>query len=284
MGRWPIIPPDLQADLSLGTPEFVIETPIAHIWKVSCGDGQEAALKIYKKPDMGNESCGFQFLSALDGVGAARVFWTNQNVALTEWLDGPSLGDLTRAGRDETANRELVAVANQLHANPPGATAALPRLDTWFDGLFHLSISADCPVTVQRDLLRCQRLAGELIRTQQDIRPLHGDLHHDNIRLGTRGYCAFDAKGVLGERTYELANAFRNPKGAEQIIRDPARISHLADLWSRSFDVDRHRLLQWASVKCALSIAWRNTPILTDDPETDLLSLFLNMLDQPLEK
>lgn len=281
METTPDIPPELLAEIPVDTISYVTETAIAHIWKVRCGAEQYAALKIYKKPDMGNESCGFQYMSALNGVGAARVLWVNETVALTEWLDGPSLGDLTRDGQDETANIELVAVANQLHANPPALGSNFPRLDHWFDALFHLTFAGDCPDKTRHDVLRCKQLAGDLIASQHDIRPLHGDLHHDNVRLGTRGYCAFDAKGVLGERTFELANAFRNPKGADQIVRNPVRMGHLADLWSQSFDVDRNRLMQWASVKCALSIAWRSGPMLSDDPETDLLSLFLHMLDHP---
>jgi streptomycin 6-kinase len=279
MQETPLIPPDLMSTIPVSKPVFVTETAIANIWKVQIDENQFAALKIYKKPDMGNERCGFHYLKALNGVGAAKVFWFNQNAALTEWLKGPSLGDLTRDGQDELASNELVAVANKLHASPSAMATNFPHLDHWFSALFQLKFASDCPSTAQRDLLKCKQLASDLVHAQQDIRPLHGDLHHDNIQLGTRGYCAFDAKGVVGERTFELANAFRNPKGAEQIIRDPARILYLADLWSHSFDVDQHRLLQWASVKCALSMAWRSGPVFSNDPEMDLLSLLLSFLE-----
>lgn len=268
------------SEIPVCSPVFVTETAIANIWKVQTGEDRFAALKIYKEHGMGNEACGFHYLKALNGVGAVRVYWFNQNTALTEWLDGPSLGDLTRNGQDEIAGVELVAVANLLHANPPVISADFPRLGHLFNALFQLTFAADCAEETRRDLLRCKQLARGLIDAQQDIRPLHGDLHHDNIQLGTRGYCAFDAKGVVGERTFELANAFRNPKGADSIVCDPARILRLADLWSRSFDVDQNRLLQWASVKCALSMAWRSGPVFADDPETDLLSLFLSTLER----
>ena len=95
--------------------------------------------------------------------------------------------------------------------------------------------------------------------------------------LGARGYCAFDAKGVLGERCYELANAFRNPKGAPILARDPVRIRFLADLWSQSFSVDRRRLLEWASVKSVLSIAWRSGAELKQDDELDLLATLVGI-------
>jgi streptomycin 6-kinase len=278
MREKPQIPTGLTSRIPVCNPVFVTETAIANIWKVHIDQDHFAALKIYKKPDMGNEAAGFRYLEGLNGVGAVNVLWYDHNTALTEWLDGPSLGDLTRGGQHASASVELVAVAHKLHSNPPAVSIDFPELNHWFDALFRLKFSDDCASASQRDLLQCKQLARNLIDTQQDLRPLHGDLHHDNIQMGTRGYCAFDAKGVLGERAFELANAFRNPKGADQIIRDPARINFLADLWSQSFAVDRQRLLQWASVKCALSMAWRNGPVLTKDPETDLLSLFLRML------
>ena len=91
---------------------------------------------------------------------------------------------------------------------------------------------------------------------KQDIRPLHGDLHHDNIKASDRGYLAFDAKGVLGERTFELANAFQNPLGSEAIARQPETIQRRAELWSAGLNVSKPRLLSWAAAFSGLSLAW----------------------------
>ena len=95
-----------------------------------------------------------------------------------------------------------------------------------------------------------------------------------------RGFCAFDAKGVLGERAYELANAFRNPAGAAELLRDPARQRARAASWSAAFGVDRARLRYWAAVKCALSIAWRSGGRVGADAEFDLLSCLLALCDE----
>ena len=140
--------------------------------------------------------------------------------------------------------------------------------------MFSLRVSPDVPKQTHDDIGFCRDLARHLLASQTDIRPLHGDLHHDNIRLSDRGYCAFDAKGVVGERAYELANAFRNPKGIPDLIRDPSRIARLRELWSREFQVSPRRLMQWATVKVALSISWRSGGTLIADPECDLLSIF----------
>lgn len=265
------------SEFSVSSPILVEETAIATIWKVRF-EGDFAALKIYKNRHMGNERAGFSFLADLDGLGAAKVMHYTSNAALVEWLDGPSLGDLTRNGHDDFASTELVAVANLIHSKTYSTSNNPPRLEDLFKALFELGFTNNLPDNARQNLNFCKDLAQRLLASQHDIRVLHGDLHHDNIRLGARGYCAFDAKGVLGERCYELANAFRNPKGADQVVRNPDRVKYLATLWSDSFNVERARLLEWAAVKCALSIAWRCKAELEDDREFDLLSVFVREL------
>ena len=270
--------PNVLIDLQLSNPRFVEDTSFATIWRVTRARGEDAALKLYHQKGMRNEAKGFEFLSSRDGNGAAHVFEVSDQFALIEWLDGPSLGDLTRAGEDEKSCMLLVEVANKLHGSSPEVSANWPDLEDWFGSLFRLAFSADAD---QRDaglIDEAKKQARHLLDSQTDMRPLHGDLHHDNIRLGARGFCAFDAKGVVGERTYELANAFRNPKGARELVFDRHRIELLADHWSQSFDVNRERLLQWAFVKCALSIAWRAKGNFVKDDETELLGMLIEAL------
>ncbi|MGJ8586474.1 MAG: aminoglycoside phosphotransferase family protein [Marinosulfonomonas sp.] len=275
-----ILPSELSAEFNVSLVCFVEETAIANIWKVRRTDGQFAALKSYKKSHMGNEGRGFEFLKSLNGGAAALVFDQSATCALIEWLDGPSLGDLTRSGKDEQASVELVGVANRIHAESRNEAIELPLLEDWFEALFSTGFGTDCPEEARRNIMRSRDIARHLLNEQKDIQPLHGDLHHDNIRLGERGYCAFDAKGVMGERTYELANAFRNPKGAPELIRDPERIKYLCRLWSKSLCVEPHRLMQWAAVKSALSIVWHGSGTVKADPEFDLLDVFLSILDE----
>lgn len=266
--------PKILAEFGVSAPELVEETGLAVLWKVCRADGSPAVLKIYGSKGMRNESEGFRFLAAAGGP-AARVYKVTASAALIEWLSGPPLGDLSRAGRDAEAAAELVQVAKGLHASAI-PEAGYPRLEDWFRALFSLTVSAGASEAARRNIFRSQVLARRLLADPQDVRPLHGDLHHSNIRLGDRGYCAFDAKGVLGERAYELANAFRHPRGAPDLVREPERIRFLATLWSQEFQVGQRRLMQWAAAKCALSIAWRNGGRLGKDPELDLLGALLN--------
>lgn len=54
-------------------------------------------------------------------------------------------------------------------------------------------------------------IAEQLLSDHQKTRVLHGDIHHYNIKNSPRRWLAFDPKGVIGERTYDCANALCNP-------------------------------------------------------------------------
>lgn len=253
----------------------------ATIWHVRLEDQREAALKLYHRGDMGNEKAGFAYLRSLRGRNVAQVYATTQDVALVEWLAGPSLGDLVRSGGDHEATQRLGRVALELHAHVGEASyVAAPELQDlrqWFQDLFDLRFDPACSTTNRAALNRAQSLAHELLSDQRGPAPLHGDLHHDNVRASARGDCAFDAKGVWGEPLYELANAFRNPKGAGGLVRSCERVAYLAETWSVMLEWNRQRLLHWASAKTALSIAWRSKGVFRNDAECDLLHTLLHM-------
>lgn len=271
----PTIPAELISTFRVTSTLSLQELPKAQIWQVETQAHGRAVLKQYTAGHMGNEAAGFRVLDQLQGP-VVDIYQVTQNAALMEWLPGPSLGDISRMGNQEEADRILAEVATTIHQQ----TRVIKPLDptplaTWFDAL--LSLSAPLRVTpLQRqNLIRGQQLAKMLLSSQEDIRPLHGDLHHENIREGARGYCAFDAKGLLGERSYELANALRHPHGLKPSHGKVDLLAQRAQLWGRIFDVSPKRLLQWGCAKSALSLVWRHHLDLRQDPEMDLLEQML---------
>jgi streptomycin 6-kinase len=90
----------------------------------------------------------------------------------------------------------------------------------------------------------------------RDIRPLHGDLHHENIMHGPRGWLAIDPKGVIGDPCFDAANLFYNPLDREQLCCDPERIAQMAATLARSMNQDPRRLLDHAFAYGCLSAAW----------------------------
>ncbi|WP_341366509.1 aminoglycoside phosphotransferase family protein [Yoonia sp. BS5-3] len=238
----------------LSKPVHIAETAIAHVWRVNRSNGDLAALKIYKNGDTKGEETGFRLTSALNGHGAARVHFYADAVAILEWLDGPSLDTLSHNGNDLQAAATLIKVADQIHANAPPIT--LPSLAENFAALIQLKLDPSWPAQTQRNISFGRKTARALLDNSQDMRALHGDLHHQNIKDSARGYLAYDAKGLIGDRAYELAAAFQNPLGADALVTDPARARQLAQIWAQHWGTSPNRILSWAAAHSALSMTW----------------------------
>ncbi|WP_298847673.1 aminoglycoside phosphotransferase family protein [uncultured Ruegeria sp.] len=268
LGRW-----------ELHQPELAAETGQARVWKVLSKHGP-AALKIYRRQDRGNEAPGTALLAAWHDRGAVRILNEEKNAVLMEWLDGPSLGDIARAGRPEDAIRTLAETASRLHSEITPPIVGLKPLERDFAPLFDCTFGPTCPSTLYHDMTSAIALAKHLLNGQSTSAPLHGDLHPDNIILTTKGPRVFDAKGYVGDPAFELANAVRHPKGMPELVRQPTQIENCLSLYSKVMKVPKQRLAQWAAAKCALSIFWRSEGAIENDPETDLLSRLLKEAGQ----
>ncbi|APX11209.1 aminoglycoside phosphotransferase family protein [Tateyamaria omphalii] len=277
--------PHLLTTFQITQPHHVTDAPIASLWRVTRADGTQACLKCYKDDDLRDEAPGFDLLAAQNGQGAARIYQRQDAAILMEWLDGPSLGDMVRNRDDEQATQILGKVAQQLHRakfEPPRGLDPLPNR---FKALFAATFTPDCPSHIQATVNAACKLAVHLLANQTNIRPLHGDLHHDNVRGSDRGYLAFDAKGVLGEPTFELANAFRNPLGADALFSDPRVIQRRAAQWSAALNVSQTRLLSWAAAYSALSLTWTHKGVFGPEmsKDMDLIDTCLTLIAQGQE-
>ncbi len=125
-----------------------------------------------------------------------------------------------------------------------------------FAALLLQKIDVRWPHETQTSIAASQTLAKKLLSQQIEICALHGDLHHDNIRLSDRGYLAFDPKGLIGDRAYDLANLFKNPVDAPAVFGDPDRITRKAEDLAKALDTSPKRILSWAVAHCGLPIVW----------------------------
>ncbi|NOD63018.1 MULTISPECIES: aminoglycoside phosphotransferase family protein [unclassified Ruegeria] len=264
---------------NLQQPELVAETGQAQVWKVLSKHGP-AALKLYRRPDRGNEAPGSALLNAWRDRGAVRIFNEERSAVLMEWLDGPSLGDIARSGRPDDTTRILAETAARLHGKASVRVQGLRPLDQVFTPLFNCAFAPTCPTLLRNDVLSAMAMGRHLLKSQLTPVPLHGDLHPDNIIMTDAGPRVFDAKGYIGDPAFELANALRHPKGMRDLVRDPRQIETCLSLYSKALKVPKKRLAQWAAAKCALSIYWRSDGAIDNDPEADLLNLLLYLSDQ----
>ena len=231
---------------------FVDDTGIASVWRGVHERFGDVAMKTFHDPGVGDEQRAAGLLRAYGGVGAARLYQASEAALVMEFLPGERLGDLCRRGEDAAASRILGDVARRLHALNARVDAR-PLTDV-LEGLLREDLGAIEDDTFRGQMRAACAEAKALLSEPAPQIVLHGDLHFDNVLRTERGWLAIDPKCYLGDPAFELANAFRNPKGAEALVADPERIQRLAADFSAALNVDRRRLLRWAAVKCAHSL------------------------------
>ncbi|WP_189799386.1 aminoglycoside phosphotransferase family protein [Tateyamaria sp. syn59] len=251
--------PDLLRAFACTDPHLVAETERAHVWRVAQADGTPACLKQYRAAlHAQDEAPGLDLLEAWNGSGAVKVYARHADAVLMEWLPGPDLGDLVRAGDDAQATARLAEVVMQLRTHPDAVPSSLHRLEVRMQPLLHVRFDADASEDIRRTIRAAQDLGQKRLSDGAEHSPLHGDLHHDNIRGSARGYLVIDPKGVLGPLGYEFANAFRNPLGAEDVFGSPQVIARRAQHWGAESGLAPSHLLDWAVVQTGMSATWRH--------------------------
>ena len=211
--------------------------------------GRTAMLKIALVLE---EERGGRLMAWWRGSGAARVLDRDGNALLLERAQGErSLVDIACRGGDDEASRIICAVVRDLHAsrieNPP----ELIPLARWFGDL-----ESGAKRYGSNLLARCAHVGRELLAAQQDVVVLHGDIHHGNILdFGPRGWLAIDPKGLIGERGFEFANVFCNPR--RDIVLSSGRLHRQLDIIEKAAGLNRIRLLKWILAYAGLSAIWR---------------------------
>ena len=240
---------------ALASPSFVTETATSVLYRVDHGEHGPAALKLLKPGAGDDEAQGGAMLAWYGGHGAARVFGLAPDAVLMEWLDGETLGDVARAGRDDAATLLLAEAVERLHARRVAPPPELTPLRRRFASLFRLGPDA-WPEKARPLAARATAIAQDLLDANAPAQPLHGDIHHDNILRSGDRWLAIDPKGLVGDPAYDYANSFQNPERADALVLDAARVARHATALAERTAIPRRHLLAWAVAHTALSGAW----------------------------
>ncbi|QKC97312.1 aminoglycoside phosphotransferase family protein [Mesorhizobium sp. NZP2298] len=251
--------PVFPARWKISAPELIAETFSSRIWKVVREDGSPAVVKALKPfDDVADELRGEHFLAWRRGEGAVRLLGRDGHRMLLEYA-GDTL--LTRV-LDEQGDNVATAIAAEVmakllspskHRYPP----ELQPLRERFSSLFKKA-KTDRHASDDSLYVEAAAIAERLLENPHDIRPLHGDLHHDNILQGPRGWLAIDPKGVLGDPGFDAANMFYNPLDRDALCLDPSRIAHMAEVFARTLGQSPAAILDHAIAYGCLSAAWHH--------------------------
>lgn len=238
-------------------PQPLTETVTSQLYTVTYR-GAPAVLKLLTEYGW-EEQRGGAALRCFDGHGAVQVYQMDAGAQLLEYAGGDELITLVERGGDAEATRIIAGVLARLHSADPANCDGVFPLDEWFRDLFGKA-EADERAGIESIYRRGAQLARRLLDDPRDVRVLHGDIHHRNIRHSARGWLAFDAKGLIGERTYDCANTLCNPfRGVESfdpLVHDERRLLANAAILADALEIDRARVLAFTFAYACLSASW----------------------------
>ncbi|OHV59824.1 3'-kinase [Mesorhizobium sp. LCM 4577] len=241
----------------VSAPELIAETFSSRIWKVTREDGSPAIVKDLKPfDDVADELRGEHYLAWRRGEGAVRLLSRDGHRMLIEYAGDRLLCEHLAEHGDDAATAIAAGVMAKLlssseHTPPPN----LQPLRERYASLFRVA-KADRTAGRTSLYVHAADLAERLLADQHEIKPLHGDLHHDNILFGPRGWLAIDPKGVLGDPGFDAANMFYNPLDRDDLCLDPRRIEHMADIFGETLGQSPRAILDHAIAYGCLSAAW----------------------------
>lgn len=227
------------------------------VWSARTADGGRVVIKAPSALALkdGEPPRAVEFMRWRDGHGCARLIDTHGDLQLLEFAgERTLLAELEVVG-DDRATEIACDVLAELHAlSQHPAPATLQPLHDYFRSLF-LKAEADRNAGLASQFTEAAPVAGRLLAKQRPAIPLHGDIHHENILFGPRGWLAIDPKGLIGDPAFDAANLFYNP--VESDLRySPARVARMSGILATRLHIERAHLLDWAFAFTALSASW----------------------------
>ncbi|PSJ59744.1 aminoglycoside phosphotransferase family protein [Pseudaminobacter soli (ex Li et al. 2025)] len=249
--------PAFPAHWEAGGPVLLTETFSSRIWKVRLADGTPATIKDLKPlDDVEDELRGAHYLAWRNGEGSVGLLGLEGNRMLLEYAGERHLVDDLNALGDDTATEIAAEMLERLFS--PSETFFPPDLQPLRDRFASLfrKASADRDGGTRSIYVEAAEVAERLLSNPHDLRPLHGDIHHENIMHGARGWLVIDPKGVLGDPAFDAANLIYNPLDRDDLCLNPDRIAHMAEVFAKTLGQNPTAILDHAFAYGCLSAAW----------------------------
>lgn len=268
--------------MTMATPSFpvswnieavkqIADTPAGVVYELVRDDGSLAVAKVLKKKVLTDSLRGADFIEWRAGIGCVELLDRSDDILLMEHAGTETLRDvLFRDGDDDSTTEIAAEVLLRYHQPseqpPPSSLLTLPL---YFESLFRKA-EQDGSDGIDSAYIEAAALAQELIGQQRDIKPLHGDLHHENIMRSDRGWIIIDPAGLIGDAALDVANMFSNPLDRFDLTRSEARIASMAAIFAKALQRDERLLLQYAFAYGCLSAAWHEEDENAEERDNEL--------------
>ena len=216
----------------------------------------DVALKIGElRHDVSNET---KFLHEYDGGRFVRVLEADEpnNVILLERIvPGNQL-------REEQSLEARLVAFSELHRGlhkPPRDASEYPTYLEWVTRITKFMSTQTEYRELYELMRRAEGICAELWVQYPQRLLLHGDLHHDNILLGTDGYKIIDPKGVVGDPIFDvprfIMNEFRGVVNVPYEVYSE-HIDKVARHLEQSLGIPRSAILKCVFVETAMARCW----------------------------
>lgn len=237
---------------------LIADTVAGTVYEVMLSDGESAIVKDLKPKVLEDSLRGADFLTWRGGIGCVKLLARSETMLLMEHAGKTTLRDRLLSHGDADATRIAAEVLLNYHrpsqTPPPASLQPLPR---YFSSLFEKA-KRDRKNGLTGPYAEAATIADALLAEQRDIKPLHGDLHHENIVSGPRGWLIIDPAGLIGDAALDVANMFSNPLDRFDLTRDEQRIAGMADIFAETLQRDVRTILRYAFAYGCLSAAWHD--------------------------
>ncbi len=218
------------------------------VWRARRLSGEPIVIKRVSAQAAADAAHATAYFDWRDGRGAVRLLAVDGDWQMQEDAGERTLAQVLDQDGDTAATLIAAEVLGVLHA-PSDRRAE--GLQTMTDRFAALTAAARSKAGLFAE-------ADVWLKTLEGgpVQPLHGDLHHDNILFGPRGWLAIDPHGLIGDPAYDAANLLYNPLERQDLRTDPARARRLAEVLAPAVQRPVAAVLGYGFCHACLSAAW----------------------------
>lgn len=240
-------------DWKLSNPKKIdVSSACSDVFIVKMENEEKAVLKIRYGRGIKAEQYGAAALNYFDGHGIVQLYKYDDRAHLLEYIEGSMLRGMVDKGFDNKATAIICDIIADLHKDRDKPIPKLNSLENHCAELFNQARKPDASDV----LIKAAEIGAELLANQINLKPLHGDVHHENILMSDRGWILIDPNGLIGDPVYEYANIFHNPIKDRKITNNPDRIQSVATIICEKTGYDRDKILKYGAMHIALSASW----------------------------